>query len=89
LVQVEPAECGTQGLATHHLGAPELLALGRELYDSLPKSSLLLTIGAGSTRLGEEFSKTVNAALPEACNLLEKTILRLVRAELRQSAPGE
>jgi hydrogenase maturation protease len=77
LVPVEPG-AATQGLATHHLGAAELLALGRELYDSLPRNALLLTIGAGSTELGEVFSDPVKAALPDACSLLETTVLGLL-----------
>jgi hydrogenase maturation protease len=68
-------ECG---LASHHVGASELLALGRDLYDSTPPSAQLLTVGADSTELGEEFSASVKAALPEACRLLEDTILRLL-----------
>jgi hydrogenase maturation protease len=70
---VEPAAAGP-GLASHHIGAPELLALSRELYDSLPREALLLTVGAGSTELGETFSKVVIDALPEACAVLERTI---------------
>jgi hydrogenase maturation protease len=65
----------TQGVATHHQGAPELLALARELYDTLPKTAQLLTIGAGSTELGEVFSDPVRTSLPEACRLLEETIV--------------
>jgi Ni,Fe-hydrogenase maturation factor len=65
-------------MAAHHLGAPELLALGRELYHSLPQNALLLTIGAGSTELGEVFSDPVSAALPGACTLIEETVLRLL-----------
>jgi hydrogenase maturation protease len=74
IVEVHPA-AATQGLATHHLAAPELLALSRELYDSLPRNAQLLTIGAASTELGETFSPAVTAALPRACALLERTIL--------------
>jgi hydrogenase maturation protease len=74
---VEPA-APAQGLATHHTGAAELLDLGRELFDSLPRCALLLTIGAGSTELGEEFSDAVKAAIPEACRLLEETVMRLL-----------
>jgi hydrogenase maturation protease len=89
LVPVEPAT-GTQGSATHHLGAAELLGLGRELYNSLPCNALLLTIGAGSTELGEGFSNAVKAALPEACSLLEATALRLLGGpELPQPAHQE
>jgi hydrogenase maturation protease len=77
LQPVEPAASG-QGHATHHLGAPELLALSRELYASLPSSARLLTIGAGSVELGEVFSDAVTAALPEACGLIEETVLRLI-----------
>ena len=70
---VEPAAAGP-GLATHHVGAAELLALALELYDSLPRNAVLLTVGAGSTELGETFSKRVNDALPEACDLLDRTV---------------
>jgi hydrogenase maturation protease len=78
LTAVEPAASG-QRLATHHQGAPELLALARELYNSLPCNAQLLTIGAGSTELGEVFSDQVTAALPEACKLIEETVLRLMQ----------
>jgi hydrogenase maturation protease len=77
LAPVEPA-AAAQGLATHHLGAAELLALARDLYNSQPVTAQILTIGAESTELGEEFSATVNAALPGACGLLEKTVRRLL-----------
>src|SRR6266568_559566 len=73
LAAVEPAK-PAPGLATHHLGAQELLALAQELYGSIPANSLLLTIGAGSTELGESFSESVTAALPGACDLLKSTI---------------
>jgi hydrogenase maturation protease len=75
LIPVEPA-AAPQGLATHHLGAGELLALGQELYNSLPREALQLSIGAGSTELGEVFSDAVTTALPEACRLIEKTVRR-------------
>ena len=73
LISIEPS-VQTQGLATHHQGAPELLALARDLYNSRPAKAALLTIGAGSTELGEEFSKPVLDAIPHACGLLESTI---------------
>jgi hydrogenase maturation protease len=79
IVEVEPS-VSTEGLATHHSGAPELLAMSHDLYNSLPRNAQLLTIGAGSTELGEEFSDAVRAALPKACNLLERTILDLLAA---------
>lgn len=62
------------GLATHHVGAPELLTLARDLYGSTPRSALLLTVGAGSTDLGESFSPDVTAALPYACSLIDEAI---------------
>ncbi|MGA2050253.1 MAG: hydrogenase maturation protease [Terracidiphilus sp.] len=67
-----------QGLATHHLGAAELLALASELYDFQPTKAELLTIGAGSTELGETFSDSVLDSIPQACALLEQTVTRLV-----------
>jgi hydrogenase maturation protease len=76
LAAVQPAE-PSPGLATHHLGAQELLALAQELYGSIPRNSMLLTVGAGSTELGESFSESVSAALPEVCDLLKSTISKL------------
>jgi hydrogenase maturation protease len=69
----------SQGLSTHHLGAGELLALARDYYGSQPVQALLLTMGAGSTELGESFSAAVEAALPEACKVLEQTLLRVLQ----------
>ena len=77
LTPVEPAPAG-RGHSTHHLGAPELLALARELYDSQPLNAQLLTIGVASTELGEAFSPAVTAALPHACRLIDETVLRLL-----------
>ena len=78
LAPVEPT-VALQRIATHHQGAAELLALTRDLYSSLPTTAKLLTIGAGSTELGELFSESVTAALPEACRLIEETVLLLLK----------
>jgi hypothetical protein len=40
--------------------------------------AMLLTVGAGSTELGEEFSEAVAAALPRARGVLEKAVLRFL-----------
>jgi hydrogenase maturation protease len=74
---VAPA-ASSPALATHHIGAPELLALSEELYSSLPLNALLLTVGAGSVEMGEDFSATVNAAFPQACKMLESTVRSLL-----------
>jgi hydrogenase maturation protease len=73
LTRVEPSQ-SQQGLATHHQGAPELLAIAIELYNAHPKNALLLTIGAASTDLGETLSPSVTAVLPQACSAIERTI---------------
>jgi hydrogenase maturation protease len=80
-VRLRPIEPSTQqqGLTTHHQGAPELLALARDLYDSLPSSAQLLTIGAGATELGEEFSAAVKAVLPQACARIEEVVQDLLQ----------
>ncbi|MGO9340329.1 MAG: hydrogenase maturation protease [Terracidiphilus sp.] len=78
VIDVEPS-APMQGLATHHQGAPELLALSCDLYNTQPRKASLLTIGAGSTELGETFSEPVLDAIPEACRLLEETILNSLR----------
>ena len=77
LIPVTPGS-DTPAPPTHHLGAAELLALCHSLYDSLPRNALLLTIGAGSLEFGEKFSGPVQAALPDARALLEKTVLRFL-----------
>jgi hydrogenase maturation protease len=77
LTPVEPSPGGPEH-NTHHLGASELLTLGRELYNSLPREALQLAIGAGSIEMGETFSPAVTAALPNACKLIEETVLRLL-----------
>jgi hydrogenase maturation protease len=77
LTPVEPTT-ELQGIATHHQGAAELLALTRDLYSSQLTTAKLLTIGAGSTELGEQFSESVTVALPNACRLIEETVLRLL-----------
>ena len=87
LSPVKPSAGGPE-LNTHHLGAAELLALGRELYNSLPHEALQLTIGAGSTELGELFSPAVTAALPNACRLIEETVLRLL-SDPEQPEPAQ
>jgi hydrogenase maturation protease len=79
LADVHPsATC--RGLATHHLGAAELLALAHNLYGSLPSQASLLTVGAGSTALGEQFSPEVIAALPQACTLVEAFTARAYKS---------
>jgi hydrogenase maturation protease len=70
----------SQALATHHLGAPELLALSQDIYGEQPRRAFLLTIGAGSVELGEEFSAAGTAALPGACRLLKNAIEQLLNA---------
>jgi len=79
---VHPARTDA-GIATHHTGAAELLAISEQLYASTPLNALLLTIGAGSTDMGESFSPSVRAALPEASRLLESTVLRLLACHSR------
>ena len=40
--------------------------------------AMLLTVGAGSTEMGETFSDSVEAALPRARGVLEKAVLRFI-----------
>lgn len=74
---VEPAD-GSQSTGTHQVDASELLAMARYYFSSLPTTAMQLTVGAGSVELGEEFSAEVQAALPEACRILEDTLLGLL-----------
>ena len=65
-------------LATHHIDPTELLGLTQLLYGSMSAHAMLLTVGAGSTELGETFSDPVEAALPRARGVLEKTVMRFL-----------
>ena len=80
LIDIEPS-APAPGLTTHQLGAHQLLALSHELYNFQSWRASLLTIGAGSTELGETFSEPVLDAIPEACRLLEQTILNWLQAQ--------
>jgi len=64
--------------ASHDLSATQLLALTRSLYGSIKSHAMLLTVGVGSTELGESFSAPVEAALPRAQGVLEKAVLRFL-----------
>lgn len=83
-VRVRPvaSEAPGSGLATHHTGAAELLQLAQDLFESRPRHALLLTVGAGSTELAESFSSGVTDALPQACRILEDSVLRLFPTEI-------
>jgi len=87
-VRLIAVERGTEtlGLATHHLDASQLLALCKELYGSIPRNSLLLTVGAGSLELREGFSEAVQAALPDARAQLEATVLSMLTDSSGQRA---
>jgi hydrogenase maturation protease len=74
---VEPAPDHSK-LGTHHLDATQLLALSKQIYGRIPRSSLLLTVGAASLKLREGFSEAVEKAVPEAELALEKSVQRLL-----------
>jgi len=63
---------------SHHVDPPGLLSLTHSLYGSLSAHAMLLTVGAGSTDLGEVLSQPVEAALPRARRILEKAVLRFL-----------
>jgi hydrogenase maturation protease len=79
-IQLRPVapQPSTPGLATHHTNAAELLAVAQGLYGAIPKTSLLLTIGAGGTELGESFSPAITASLPEAQRRVHDAISSLL-----------
>jgi len=74
-----PLDGQSNGTATHHMEPPELLGLTRSLYGAKSTHAMLLTVGAGSTELGDGFSDTVEAALPRARGVLEKAILQFLQ----------
>lgn len=82
LVQMKLIESSDErkDFATHQLDARQLLLLANQLYSRQPRQALLLSVGAGSLELREGFSAPVLAALPEACKLLERSILESLSA---------
>jgi hydrogenase maturation protease len=64
--------------ASHHMSPNQLLGLTRSLYGSIKSHAMLLTVGAGSTELGEVLSEPVEAALLRAQGILEKAVLRFL-----------
>jgi hydrogenase maturation protease len=79
-VRLTPVSSRSEGPAefSHHLTPSQLLSVTRTLYGSIKSHAMLLTVGAGSTELGETFSDKVEAALPRAQGVLEKAVLRFL-----------
>ena len=49
----------------------------------MPRSSLLLTVGAGSLELREGLSEMVKQALPDAQRILDESVRRLLDSDQR------
>ena len=77
VIDVTPA-VQSHGVGTHQVSAAELLGMAQELYGSTPRRAQLLTVGAGSTELCEEFSAVVLDAIPVACAELEAAVEMLL-----------
>jgi hydrogenase maturation protease len=77
ILEVRPAQ-QTVGVGTHQVSAAELLCMAQELYGSMPRRARLLTVGAGSTELSEEFSAAVLDSIPVACAELEAAVEKLL-----------
>lgn len=77
IVRVE-ATRGIPGICTHHLEAGQLLGLCREIYASVPRNALLLTIGVGSMELGGTLSEAVEAVIPQAQAMMQMAVSRLL-----------
>ena len=69
LQPVTPAQIQPSYL-THHLDAPTLLLLAQSLFGQTPTRADLLLIGAHSLDHTDQLSGAVQAALPQALNLL-------------------
>ena len=69
LQPVTPAQIQPSYL-THHLDAPALLLLAQSLFGQTPTRADLLLIGAHSLDHTDQLSGAVQAALPQALNLL-------------------
>jgi hydrogenase maturation protease len=80
LCDVQPT-LRTEQAGTHQVNAAQLLGMAQELYGSLPRCAQMLTIGAGSMELSEEFSPAVLDAIPLACDQLERAIIEMLAGE--------
>jgi len=78
-IPVKPAGADSK-IGTHHLEAGQLLSLSMQLYGAMPRSSLLLTVGAESLELREGFSEAVEAALPKAEQMLQERVENILSA---------
>jgi hydrogenase maturation protease len=76
---VEPTSASSK-IGTHHLDAAQLLALSLELYGAMPRTSVLLTVGANALELREGFSDAVQAALPEARQAIDDAVVRFLNS---------
>ena len=72
------SEGATHHPATHQIDPAALLGLTHSLYGSMSAHAMLLTVGAASTELGETVRDPVEAALPRARGVLEKTVIRFL-----------
>jgi hydrogenase maturation protease len=75
LTSTADAATAEPGASSHHVGAPDLLALARELTGAAPEA-VAVGIGAGDLGLGEELSPTVEAALPAAVEIVAELTRR-------------
>ena len=80
LVRAVPAEPAPDisKIGTHQLEAAQILALSKQLYGKMPRSSLLLTLCAASLELREGFSDAVQNALPDAKRILDESVQSLL-----------
>ncbi|MFP5235900.1 MAG: hydrogenase maturation protease [Acidobacteriota bacterium] len=79
LTDVQPAPSYDAG--KHHLDGAALLAITQQLYGKTPYKAWQLTVGAACLELGEQLSREVEAALPNARSLLELTVGFLLQPE--------
>lgn len=63
-----------QGGLSHSLTPAMLLSLVRNLYGTLPKTTMLLTVGASCFDLSEELSPPVALAVPQAAQKIQSFI---------------
>ena len=63
------------GASSHHVGAAELLALARSLTGHAPEA-VTVAVGIADLEVGEGLSASVEAALPEAVELVAGLVRR-------------
>ena len=73
-IPIQPSETLPR-ILTHHLDPASLLRLTLNLYERIPSTAVVITVGGESFGLTDHLSKTVKAAVPRALEAVRCALL--------------